>query len=324
MNDALMKALASIDKDFGEGSVMRLGDSPAQSLSVIPTGSIALNAALGIGGYPRGRIIEISGPESSGKSTLSLLAAAAAQACGGSVGYIDSEHALDPQYAAALGVDVDALIMAQPDTAEIALEIVDRLVRSGEMSLVVIDSIAAMVPRAELEGSYGDSHVGLMARIMSQALRKLVGIIDKTDTAVIFVNQIRQSIGPFGGEVQPGGKAMKFYSSIRLDVRRIETLKQGDEAVGNQTRVKVVKNKCAVPLKQAIFTIRYGEGISRELELIDMGVGAGLVQKKGSWFSYATESGDPIQIGQGKENARLWLKENPEMALQIERRIKGD
>ncbi len=316
---ALDLALAQIDKSFGKGSVMRLGDRPQIPLSVIPTGSIALDVALGIGGLPRGRVIEIYGPEASGKTTVALHAVANAQAAGGIAGFIDAEHALDPDYAKALGVDTDALLVSQPDTGEQALEITDMLIRSGALDIVVIDSVAALVPRAEIEGEMGDSHVGLQARLMSQALRKITGALSNTNTTCIFINQLREKIGVFFGspETTTGGKALKFYASIRLDVRRIETLKDGGEAVGNRTRVKVVKNKVSAPFKQAEFDIVYGQGISREGSLIDVGVDQGIVRKSGAWFTY---EGD--QLGQGKENARAFLRDNPDLADEIEKRIK--
>ncbi len=316
---ALDLALAQIDKSFGKGSVMRLGDRPQIPLSVIPTGSIALDVALGIGGLPRGRVVEIYGPEASGKTTVALHAVANAQAAGGIAAFIDAEHALDPDYAKALGVDTDALLVSQPDTGEQALEITDMLIRSGALDLVVIDSVAALVPRAEIEGEMGDSHVGLQARLMSQALRKITGALSNTNTTCIFINQLREKIGVFFGspETTSGGKALKFYASIRLDVRRIETLKDGGEAVGSRTRVKVVKNKVSAPFKQAEFDIVYGLGISREGSLIDVGVEQGIVRKSGAWFTY---EGD--QLGQGKENARAFLRDNPDLADEIEKRIK--
>lgn len=316
---ALETALGQIDKHFGKGSVMRLGDENRPPIKVIPSGSIALDVALGIGGFPRGRIVEIYGPESSGKTTVALHAVASAQAAGGIAAYIDAEHALDPIYAKRLGVDTDALLVSQPDTGEQALEIADMLVRSGALDVVVIDSVAALVPRAEIEGEMGDSHVGLQARLMSQALRKMTGALSNTGTTAIFINQLREKVGVVYGspEVTTGGKALKFYASIRLDVRRIETLKDGSEAVGNRTRAKVVKNKCSPPFKQAEFDIVYGEGISREGGLIDVGVEQGLVRKAGAWYTY-----DGDQLGQGKENARTFLRDNPDLAIELERRIK--
>ena len=316
---ALDAALAQIERQFGKGSVMRLGEEGRIPIDVIPTGSIALDIALGIGGLPRGRVVEIYGPESSGKTTLALHAIASVQAAGGLAAFIDAEHALDPDYASKLGIDLDSLYVSQPDTGEQALEICDTLVRSGALDLVVIDSVAALVPRAEIEGEMGDSHVGLQARLMSQALRKMAGALSNTNTTCIFINQLREKIGVMFGspETTTGGKALKFYASVRLDVRRIETLKGGTEAVGNRTRVKVVKNKVAPPFKQAEFDILYGEGISREGSLIDIGVDAGIVRKSGAWYTY---EGD--QLGQGKENARTFLKDNPDLSNEIEKRIK--
>ncbi|MCU1423746.1 MAG: recA [Microbacteriaceae bacterium] len=315
---ALDTALAQIDRQFGKGSVMRLGSDERAPVAVIPTGSIALDVALGIGGLPRGRIVEIYGPESSGKTTLTLHAIANAQRAGGIAAFIDAEHALDPEYAQKLGVDFDALLVSQPDTGEQALEIADMLVRSGSIDLVVIDSVAALVPRAEIEGDMGDSHVGLQARLMSQALRKLTGGLSQTNTTMIFINQLREKIGVFFGspESSAGGKALKFYASVRLDIRRIETLKDGTEAYGNRTRVKVVKNKMAPPFKQAEFDILYGVGISRESSLIDFGVEHEIVRKSGAWFTY---EGD--QLGQGKDKSRRFLIDNPEIAADIERKI---
>ncbi|AFA73138.1 protein RecA [Gordonia polyisoprenivorans VH2] len=316
---ALDLALAQIDKNFGKGSVMRLGEETRQPIEVIPTGSIALDVALGIGGLPRGRVVEIYGPESSGKTTVALHAVANAQAQGGIAAFIDAEHALDPDYAAKLGVDVDALLVSQPDTGEQALEIADMLIRSGALDILVIDSVAALVPKAEIEGEMGDSHVGLQARLMSQALRKMTSALSNSNTTAIFINQLREKIGVMFGspETTTGGKALKFYSSVRLDVRRIETLKDGTDAVGNRTRVKVVKNKVAPPFKQAEFDILYGQGISKEGSLIDMGVAEGFIRKSGSWFTY---EGD--QLGQGKENARKFLLENDDIRDEIEKKIK--
>ncbi|GAA3384440.1 recombinase RecA [Cryptosporangium minutisporangium] len=316
---ALEVALAQIDKQFGKGSVMRLGDDNRPPISSIPTGSIALDVALGIGGIPRGRVVEIYGPESSGKTTVALHAVANAQAAGGIAAFIDAEHALDPVYAKALGVDTDALLVSQPDTGEQALEIADMLVRSGAIDIVVIDSVAALVPRAEIEGEMGDSHVGLQARLMSQALRKMTGALSNSGTTAIFINQLREKIGVMFGspETTTGGKALKFYASVRLDVRRIETLKDGSDAVGNRTRVKVVKNKVAPPFKQAEFDIVYGQGISREGSLIDVGVDQGLIRKSGAWYTY---EGD--QLGQGKENVRKFMVDNPDLADEIEKKIK--
>jgi len=316
---ALEMALASIDKQFGKGSVMRLGGDERAPVEVIPTGSIALDVALGVGGLPRGRIIEIYGPESSGKTTLTLHAIANVQRAGGIAAFIDAEHALDPDYAAKLGVDIEQLLVSQPDTGEQALEIADMLIRSGAIDLVVIDSVAALVPKAEIEGEMGDSHVGLQARLMSQALRKLTGGLNQTKTTAIFINQLREKIGVFFGspETTAGGKALKFYASVRLDIRRIETLKDGADAVGNRTRVKVVKNKMAPPFKQAEFDILYGTGISREGSLIDFGVEHGIVKKSGAWYTY-----DGDQLGQGKENARAFLVTNEDIAAEIEQKIK--
>jgi recombination protein RecA len=315
---ALEAALAQIEKQHGKGSVMRLGDEVRQPMEVIPTGSIALDVALGIGGLPRGRVVEIYGPESSGKTTVALHVIANAQAAGGICAFIDAEHALDPDYAARLGVNTDALLVSQPDNGEQALEIADMLVRSGALALVVIDSVAALTPRAEIEGEMGDSHVGLQARLMSQALRKMTGALAGAGTTAIFINQLREKIGVMFGspETTTGGRALKFYSSVRLDVRRIETLKDGSDMVGNRTRVKVVKNKVAPPFKQAEFDIIYGLGISREGSLIDLGVETGIVRKAGAWFTYEAD-----QLGQGKENARNYLKKNPEVADEIETRI---
>lgn len=315
---ALEAALAQIEKAHGKGSVMRLGEGSHLPVDVIPTGSVALDVALGIGGLPRGRIIEIYGPESSGKTTVALHAIANAQAEGGICAFIDAEHALDPDYAAKLGVRTDELLVSQPDNGEQALEIADTLVRSGALALIVVDSVAALTPRAEIEGEMGDSHVGLQARLMSQALRKMTGALKSANTTAIFINQLREKIGVMFGspETTTGGRALKFYSSVRLDVRRIETLKDGSEMVGNRTRVKVVKNKVAPPFKQAEFDIIYGEGISREGSLIDMGVANGVIRKAGAWFTYEKD-----QLGQGKENARTFLKNNPEVAKEIEQKI---
>ncbi len=316
---ALESALAQIDKQYGKGSVMRLGDEVRAPIEVIPTGSIALDLALGIGGLPRGRVVEIYGPESSGKTTVALHAIASAQAAGGICAFIDAEHALDPEYAEKLGVDTDSLLVSQPDNGEQALEIADMLVRSGALTLLVIDSVAALTPKAEIEGEMGDSHVGLQARLMSQALRKMTGALSGAGTTAIFINQLREKIGVMFGspETTTGGKALKFYASMRLDVRRIETLKDGQDMVGNRTRVKVVKNKMAPPFKQAEFDIIYGKGISREGGLLDMGVETGLVRKAGAWFTYEAD-----QLGQGKENARTYLKNNPDIADELEKRLK--
>jgi recombination protein RecA len=316
---ALETALAQIDRQFGKGSVMRLGEDSRPPIEVIPTGSIALDVALGIGGLPRGRVIEVFGPESSGQPTVALHAVANAQRAGGIAAFIDAEHALDPDYAKKLGVDTDALLVSQPDTGEQALEIADMLIRSGALDVIVIDSVAALVPRAEIEGEMGDSHVGLQARLMSQALRKITGALNNSGTTAIFINQLREKIGVMFGspETTTGGRALKFYASVRLDVRRIETLKDGSEPVGSRTRVKVVKNKVSPPFKQAEFDILYGIGISREGSLIDMGVEQGIVRKSGAWYTY---EGD--QLGQGKENARSFLRDNPDLANEIEKRIK--
>src|SRR3954468_2775066 len=316
---ALELALAQIDKQYGKGSVMRLGEEGRAPIAVIPTGAIALDVALGIGGLPRGRVVEIYGPESSGKTTVALHAVANAQKAGGIAAFIDAEHPLDPEYAKKLGVDVDELLVSQPDTGEQALEITDMLIRSGAVDVIVIDSVAALVPKAEIEGEMGDSHVGLQARLMSQALRKVAGALNQTRTTAIFINQLREKIGVMFGspETTTGGKALKFYASIRLDVRRIETLKDGTEPVGNRTRVKIVKNKMAPPFKQAEFDILYGHGISREGSLLDLGVDNGIVRKSGAWFTY-----DGDQLGQGKENARAFLRDNPDLADEIEKKIK--
>jgi len=316
---SLETALLQIERQFGKGSVMRLGDETRVPVEVIPTGSIALDVALGLGGLPRGRIVEIYGPESSGKTTLALHALANAQKGGGIAAFIDAEHALDPDYAKKLGVDTDALLVSQPDTGEQALEIADMLIRSGAIDVIVIDSVAALVPKAEIEGEMGDSHVGLQARLMSQALRKITGALSQTKTTAIFINQLREKVGVMFGspETTSGGKALKFYASVRLDIRRIETLKEGTDAVGNRTRVKVVKNKMSPPFKVAEFDIIYGTGISREGSLIDLGVEQGIVRKSGAWYTY---NGD--QLGQGKENARSFLRENPDLANEIEKQIK--
>ncbi|BBG00794.1 MULTISPECIES: recombinase RecA [Pseudonocardia] len=316
---ALELALAQIEKNHGKGSVMRLGDQTRAPVSAISTGSIALDVALGVGGIPRGRVIEIYGPESSGKTTVALHAVANAQASGGVAAFIDAEHALDPEYAKALGVNTDELLVSQPDTGEQALEIADMLIRSGALDLIVIDSVAALVPRAEIEGEMGDSHVGLQARLMSQALRKITGALSSSGTTMIFINQLREKIGVMFGspETTTGGKALKFYASVRMDIRRIETLKDGTDMVGSRTRVKVVKNKVAPPFKQAEFDVLYGIGISKEGSLIDVGVEQGIIRKSGAWYTY---EGD--QMGQGKENARKFLKENPDVAAEVEKRIK--
>ena len=317
---ALDAALAQIDRAFGKGSAMRLGSREAIEIETISTGSLGLDIALGIGGLPRGRVVEVYGPESSGKTTLALHAVAEAQKAGGVAAFIDAEHALDPIYARKLGVDVDNLIVSQPDTGEQALEITDTLVRSNAVDILVIDLVAALVPRAEIEGEMGDSHVGLQARLMSQSLRKLTGSISKSKCLVIFINQLRMKIGVMYGnpETTTGGNALKFYASVRLDIRRTGQIKDRDEIVGNATRVKVVKNKLAPPFKQVEFDIMYGEGVSKMGEILDLGVKAGLIEKSGAWFSY-----DSIRIGQGRENAKLYLKENPEVAARIERAIRG-
>ena len=316
---ALAAALTQIERQFGKGAVMRMGDAEAINIPAVSSGSLALDTALGIGGYPRGRVVEIYGPESSGKTTLTLQAIAQAQKAGGTAAFIDAEHALDPVYAEALGVNVEELLISQPDTGEQALEIADMLVRSGAVDIVVIDSVAALVPKAEIEGEMGDSHVGLQARLMSQALRKLTGNIKRSGTLVMFINQIRMKIGVMFGspETTSGGNALKFYASVRLDIRRIGAIKKGDEVVGNETRVKVVKNKMAPPFRKAEFEILYGEGISREGELIDLGVAHNIVEKAGSWYSY---NGD--RIGQGKENAKTYMKEHPDAAQAIETALR--
>ncbi|MGH3329205.1 MAG: recombinase RecA [Streptomycetales bacterium] len=316
---ALEVALVQIERQFGKGSVMRLGDEVRAPVEVIQTGSITLDIALGIGGLPRGRVVEIYGPEGSGKTSLALHAVANAQRSGGIAAFVDAEHALDPEYAQRLGVDTDALLVSQPDTGEQALEITDMLIRSGALDIIVIDSVAALVPRAEIEGEMGDSHVGLQARLMSQALRKITGALSHSKTTAVFINQLREKVGVFFGspETTTGGRALKFYASVRLDVRRIETLKDGQEAVGNRIRVKVVKNKCAAPFKQAELDFLFNHGISREGSLIDMGVEHGFIRKSGAWYTY---EGD--QLGQGKENARAFLRDNPDLSNEIEKKIK--
>ncbi|WP_409275756.1 recombinase RecA [Neobacillus sp. SCS-31] len=316
---ALEMALKQIEKQFGKGSIMKLGEKTETRISTIPSGSLALDAALGVGGYPRGRIIEIYGPESSGKTTVALHAIAEVQAAGGQAAFIDAEHALDPAYAQKLGVNIDELLLSQPDTGEQALEIAEALVRSGAVDIVVIDSVAALVPKAEIEGEMGDSHVGLQARLMSQALRKLSGAINKSKTIAIFINQIREKVGVMFGnpETTPGGRALKFYSTIRLEVRRAETLKQGTDMVGNKTKIKVVKNKVAPPFRTAEVDIMYGEGISKEGEVIDIGSELDIVQKSGSWYSYNEE-----RVGQGRENAKIFLKENPSVLREIQQKIR--
>ena len=317
-NKALEVALSQIDKQFGKGSVMRLGDDNRPPVQVIPTGSLALDVALGIGGLPRGRVIEVYGPESSGKTTVALHAVANAQKAGGNAAFIDAEHALDPVYARALGVDTDSLLVSQPDTGEQALEIADMLIRSGGIDIIVIDSVAALVPKAEIEGEMGDSHVGLQARLMSQALRKITGALSATGTTAIFINQLREKIGVFFGspETTTGGKALKFYASVRIDIRRIETLKDGANPIGNRTRAKVVKNKMAPPFKQAEFDILYGEGISVEGGILDLAVENDIVKKSGAWFTY-----DGEQLGQGRENVRKLLKDNPELTEELQYKV---
>ena len=315
---ALDLALGQITKQFGEGAVMKMGEKATMNIESVPTGALALDLALGVGGLPRGRVTEIYGPESSGKSTLATHVVAEAQRNGGICAYIDAEHAMDPVYARSIGVDVDELLISQPDTGEQALEIVDTLVRSGAIDVIVIDSVAALTPKAELEGEMGQSHVGLQARLMSQALRKLTSNLNKTKTICIFINQLREKIGVMFGspETTPGGRALKFYSSVRLDIRRIESLKSGVEIVGNRTRVKVVKNKCAPPFRQAEFDIMYGKGISREGSLLDTGVEMDIVTKSGAWYTYEGE-----QLGQGRENAKSFLSDNPEIMMEIENKI---
>jgi recombination protein RecA len=315
---ALEMALGQIDKQFGKGSIMRMGEKTTLGIDAIPTGALSLDLALGIGGLPRGRVTEIYGPESSGKSTLAMHVVAEAQRNGGTCAYIDAEHAMDPIYAKAIGVDIDQLLISQPDTGEQALEICDMLVRSGAIDVIVIDSVAALTPKAEIEGEMGDSHVGLQARLMSQALRKLTGNLNKTNTIAIFINQLREKIGVMFGspETTPGGRALKFYSSVRLDIRRIESLKDGAEVVGNRTRVKVVKNKVSPPFKQAEFDIMYGKGISREGSVLDLSVDLGIVKKSGAWFTYEGE-----QLGQGRENAKNFLADNPEVMVEVSEKV---
>jgi len=316
---ALEMALASIDKQFGKGSIMRMGEKSSLGIETVPTGALALDLALGVGGLPRGRVVEIYGPESSGKSTLAMHVVAEAQRNGGICAYVDAEHAMDPIYARAIGVDIDQLLISQPDTGEQALEITDMLVRSGALDVVVIDSVAALTPRAEIEGEMGDSHVGLQARLMSQALRKLTANLNKTNTIALFINQLREKIGVMFGspETTPGGRALKFYSSVRLDIRRIESIKDGAEIVGSRTRVKVVKNKVAPPFRQAEFDIMYGKGISREGSLLDLGVEMSIIKKSGAWFTYEGE-----QLGQGRENAKGFLQQNPEIMVEISERVR--
>jgi recombination protein RecA len=316
---ALDMALVQIDKQFGKGSIMRMGEKATMTIEALSTGALALDVALGVGGLPRGRVVEIFGPESSGKSTLAMHVVAEAQRNGGICAYIDAEHAMDPVYAKAIGVDIDELLISQPDTGEQALEITDMLIRSGALDVVVIDSVAALTPRAEIEGEMGDTHVGLQARLMSQALRKLTANLNRSKTICIFINQLREKIGVMFGspETTPGGRALKFYSSVRLDIRRIETIKDGVETVGSRTRVKVVKNKVAPPFRQAEFDIMYGKGISREGSLLDMAVEMGIVKKSGAWYTY-----DGEQLGQGRENAKTFLSENPELMVEISERVR--
>ncbi|PYI50450.1 recombinase RecA [Paenibacillus flagellatus] len=316
---ALENALRQIEKQFGKGSIMKLGESTHMQVETVPSGSLALDLALGVGGFPRGRIIEVYGPESSGKTTVALHAIAEVQRIGGQAAFIDAEHALDPLYASKLGINIDELLLSQPDTGEQALEIAEALVRSGAVDIIVIDSVAALVPKAEIEGEMGDSHVGLQARLMSQALRKLSGAINKSKVIAIFINQLREKVGVMFGnpETTPGGRALKFYSSVRLEVRRVETIKQGNDMVGNRTRIKVVKNKVAPPFKQAELDIMYGEGISREGSIIDIGTEIDIINKSGAWYSYEGE-----RLGQGRENAKQFLKDNPQIAAVIEKKIR--
>jgi recombination protein RecA len=319
-NKALDTALTAIEKQFGKGSIMRLGENVHMQVESIPTGALSLDLALGIGGLPRGRIVEIYGPESSGKSTLATHVVAEAQRNGGICAYIDAEHAMDPVYASAIGVNVDDLLISQPDTGEQALEIADMLIRSGALDVLVIDSVAALTPKAEIEGDMGDSHVGLQARLMSQALRKITANLSRSNTVAIFINQLREKIGVIYGspEVTPGGRALKFYASIRIDIRRIESIKDGTEVVGNRTRAKVVKNKCGAPFRQAEFDIMYGQGISREGSLLDVAVDLGFIKKSGAWFTYEGE-----QLGQGRENAKTFLSENPQLMAEIDERVRA-
>ncbi len=316
---ALEAAISQIEKQFGKGSVMRMGENLSLGIEAISTGAMALDLALGVGGLPRGRIVEVFGPESSGKSTLALHVVAEAQRNGGICAYIDAEHAMDPVYAAAIGVDIDELLVSQPDTGEQALEIADMLIRSGAIDVLVVDSVAALTPRAEIEGEMGDSHVGLQARLMSQALRKITATLSKSRTIAIFINQLREKIGVMYGspETTPGGRALKFYSSVRLDIRRVESIKDGAEIVGNRTRVKVVKNKCAPPFRTAEFDIMYGKGISREGSILDVAVDLGIVKKSGAWYTYEGE-----QVGQGRENAKQFLRESPELLVELDERIR--
>ncbi len=316
---ALEVAISQIEKQFGKGSIMKMGESPQLTIEAISTGAMALDLALGVGGVPKGRVVEIFGPESSGKSTLALHVVAEAQRQGGNCAYIDAEHALDPIYAQAIGVDIDELLISQPDTGEQGLEIADMLIRSGSLDVIVIDSVAALTPRAEIEGDMGDSHVGLQARLMSQALRKITGTLSRSNTIAIFINQLREKIGVMYGspEVTTGGRALKFYSSVRLDIRKIEAIKEGTEIVGSRTRVKVVKNKCAPPFRQAEFDIMYGKGISREGSLLDVGVELGLIKKSGSWYTY-----DGEQLGQGRENVKVFLRSNPQLMSELDIKVR--
>ena len=318
---ALDAAMGQIEKQFGKGSVMKLGEFKAMEVEAIPTGALTLDVALGIGGIPKGRIIEIFGPESSGKTTLALHAIAESQKAGGTAAFIDAEHALDPVYAKRLGVDIDNLIVSQPDTGEQALEITEALVRSGAIDIIVVDSVAALVPKAEIDGDMGDTHVALQARLMSQALRKLAGVLNKSKTAIIFINQLREKVGIMFGnpETTPGGRALKFYASVRLDIRRIENIKQDGEVIGNRTRVKVVKNKVAPPFREAEFDILYGEGISKEGSILDLAVNLDIIDKSGAWFSY-----NGAKIGQGRENVKRYLKENPKILAEIEQKIRDN
>ncbi len=318
---ALEAALGQIEKQFGKGSVMKLGEFKAMNVEAIPTGALSLDIALGIGGIPKGRIIEVYGPESSGKTTLALHMIAEAQKLGGEAAFIDAEHALDPVYAKHLGVDIDNLIVSQPDTGEQALEIAEALVRSGAIDIIVVDSVAALVPKAEIDGDMGDAHVGLQARLMSQALRKLAGVINKSNSVIVFINQLREKVGVMFGnpETTPGGRALKFYASVRLDIRKIENIKQDGEVVGNRVRVKVVKNKVAPPFREAEFDIVYGKGISKSGNILDLGINLGLVEKSGSWFGY-----NGTRIGQGRENAKKYLEENPEVMKEIEEKIRNN
>lgn len=318
-DNALEMAISQIEKQFGKGSIMRMGEAPQLTIEAISTGAMALDLALGVGGFPRGRIVEIYGPESSGKSTLAMHVVAEAQRTGGKCAYIDAEHAMDPIYAQAIGVDIDDLLISQPDTGEQGLEIADMLIRSGSLDVIVIDSVAALTPRAEIEGDMGDSHVGLQARLMSQALRKITGNLSRSNTIAVFINQLREKIGVMYGspEVTPGGRALKFYASVRLDIRKIEAIKEGAEIVGTRTRVKVVKNKCAPPFRQAEFDIMYGQGISREGSVLDVGVEMGLIKKAGSWYTYEGE-----QLGQGRENVKAFLSANPQLMAELDLKVR--